>query len=342
MPLGTGLASQVVVGEETTWATAATPDHAYEFDTEGVAYIKNILQGTGLHAGGQYNRTARRVVSTVTGSGDVQMEHAFNKMGFWWKKNLGAATTPSVVVTGAYKTVFTPAGLQGTGITYQKGVPETSDGTVIPLTFSGGKVGGWEFSVAMGAIATLKETLDFQTVSTATALVTPSYVAGNGVFNFSQAVLKVGGTATTTSGVTSISGGTQVQTVINTYTLTGGNPMKVDRYGLGNAGLKKEQLENDYRSLGLALAGEFYNRTEFYDVFKANTAQPVQLTFTGPFVTGTTPYSLDIILSSVFFDTADNSVGGPDVVPQSIGCTITDDATNNVIQVTTVNADSTI
>lgn len=342
MALGSGIASQVVVKQESVVGTAVTVDHAYEFDSESVMWTPNVLQGTGLHAGGQYARTGRRVRPTATAAGDLTMEHAFNKMSFWWQQNLGVASTPAVVVTGAYKTILTPGGLQGTSITYQKGVPETVDGTVIPFTFNGGKVTGWEFALSDGAIPTLKETLDFWNVATATALVSPSYVAGDGVFNFSQAVLKIGGTASTTSGVTSVSGGTQVATIMSGYTLTGTNPMKVDRFGLGNAGVKAEQLENGYRGLALSLAGEFYNRTELWDVFKAGTAVPVELTLTGPIITGSTHYSLDILLSSVTFDTADNSVAGPDVVAQTVGCNVTDDGTNNVIQVTVVDKQSTV
>lgn len=343
MALGTGLASQVMVAEESTPGTAVTVTHPYEFDSESVNYVKNILQGTGLHAGGQYNRAARRVVSTVTASGDITMEHSYNNMEFWWKKNLGNVISgPTVVTTPAYKTVLGNGGLQGLGITYQKGVPETSDGAVEPLTFSGGKVTGWEFNVAMGAIATLKETLDFWTVSTATTLASASYIVPNPVWNFSQAAIKFGGTPSTSSGVTSISGGSAAVTVINGFTLTGTNPMKTDRYGLGNAGIKKEQLENDYRTLSGSLAGEFTNRTELYDVFKANTQTSIEFTLTGPIITGAIAYELDIVLPAVFFDTDDTSIGGPDVVPQTVGFTVVDDGVDNVIQVTLIDLTTTI
>lgn len=343
MALGTGLASQVMVAEESTPGTAVTVTHPYEFDSESVNYVKNILQGTGLHAGGQYNRAARRVVSTVTASGDITMEHSYNNMEFWWKKNLGNVISgPTVVNTPAFKTIIGPGGLQGTGITYQKGVPETSDGTVEPLTFNGGKVTGWEFNVANGAIATLKETMDFWNVATATSLASASYIVPNPVWNFSQAAIKFGGTPSTTSSVTSISAGVSAVTLINGFTLTGTNPLKVDRFGLGNAGIKKEQLENDYRTLTGSLAGEFTNRTELYDLFKANTQTSIQFTMTGPIIASTSTYLLDIVLPAVFFDTDDTSIGGPDVVPQTVGFTVVDDGTNNVIQVTLVDLTTTI
>lgn len=344
MPLGTGLASQVVVGAESTVGTAVTPAHAYEFDSESVNYAKNILQGTGLHGGGQYNRAARRVVSTVTAAGDITMEHTYNNMEFWWKNCLGNVVSgPTVQTTPAYKTIIANGGLQGSSITYQKGIPETSDGVVIPLTFNGGKIVGWEFNVAMGAIATLKATLDFWNVNTATALVTPSYIVPNPVWNFSQCAIKVGGTVSTTTGVTSISGGTALATLVNNFTLTGTNPMNVTRYGLGNAGIKKEALENDYRTLSGSIGAEFTNRTELYDVFKANTSTPVELTFTSAnFIVGAIPYSLDIILPACFFDTDDTSIGGPDIVPQTVGFTVDDDGVNNVIQVTLSDLTTTI
>ena len=56
--------------------------------------------------------------------------------------------------------------------------------------------------------------------------------------------------------------------------------MKVDRYGLGNAGLKGEPIENAIPTITGTISTEFFSRTELYDVFKANTTQPLQLDFT--------------------------------------------------------------
>jgi len=341
MAIGSGLSSQVMIGAESTVGTAVTVDHALEFDTESVNYTKNVLQGKGLHAGGQYDRANRRVVSTVTAGGDLNVEAAYNGQLLLWKHMLGAISGPTVVTGSAYKSIITPGPLTGLGLTYQKGVPQT-DGTVEPFTFNGGKITGAKFSVSTSQIAMLACTFDFWNVATATALAAASYPTTNGVFNFSQATISLGGTPSTTTGVTSISGGTPLATLVNSFELDFSNPMKVDRFGLGNAGVKKEQIENDYRPLTGTLGGEFTSRAELWDLFKADTGTALQVTFTGPIITGSTHYVLDFVLPAVKFDTGDLSVGGPDVVPLSMGYTVLDNQVDNVVQVTITNTDTAL
>jgi len=139
---------------------------------------------------------------------------------------------------------------------------------------------------------------------------------------------------------------------VNGIVLTGSTPMKVDRYGLGNAGLKGEPIENAIPTITGTLSTEFFSRTELYDVFKANTTQPLQLDFTkfdsagndaNGVAAGPNPYRLSIILPAVRFKTASVNVGGPDVIPQSIGFQAYDDGTTNpVIQVRIVSKEQTI
>lgn len=341
MAIGSGLASQVGIGAESTVGTAVTVDHFLEFDSESVNFTKNTLQGVGLHAGGLYNRANRRVISTVTAGGDLTVEAAYNKQLLLWKNILGTLVGPTSISTGVYSSVITPGSLKGTSLTYQKGVPQT-DGTVQPFTFNGCKVTGAKFSVSTSQIAMLACTVDAWNVATATSLAAASYSTTNGVFNFSQATIKIGGTPSTTSGVTSISGGTPLTTLVNAYELDFSNPMKVDRYGLGSAGVKKEQIENDYRPLTGTLTGEFTQRSEIWDLFQADTGTSLQITFTGPNITSGNPYKLDIVLPSVKFDTGELSVAGPDVVPLNVNYTVLDNQIDNVCQVTIVNADASV
>lgn len=346
MALGSGLASQVIIGQETTVGTAVTPDTALEFTSESVVGQKNTLQGAGLHAGGQYNRAALRSISTVGAAGDLVLPYRFNKMGKLWRHSLGAASTPTTVGTGAvaYKTIFTPGGLQGLGLTYQKGVPRTSDGTVVPFTFFGGKVAAWKWSISVGALAEFTATLDCWNYTTATALTAASYAAGNNTWAWNNlSALKFGGTATTTSGVVSVASGVTATTLVNSIELSGTNPLKTDRQGVGYAGVKREQLENDYRTLQCTLGGEFTNETELFPLFTSDASFPVQFTLTGPQIaTSGQNYTMDVILSACKINTDDVTVGGPDVVGQSPVLEVLDDGINAPIQVTLISTDSTV
>lgn len=342
MAAGGGIAAQAGFAGESTVGTAVVVDHFYEFNSETVAYVKGILQGQGLHAGGQYDRAGRRVVSTVGAKGDITMDHATKKMNLLWKHILGSTPTfTQQGATTAYLAVHQPGSTDGMSLTYQKGVPQTN-GTVQPFTFNGGKVESFQFSVTDQQIAQLMLSLDFWNVATGTALASASYPAGNEVFNFSQATIKLGGTASTSAGVVSIAGGTTATTLFKGFTLSGTHPKADARFGLGNAGVKKEQIENGWRSLTGNLDGEFTSRTEIFDLMLADTTTAMQITFTGSTIASTYHNTLDIILPAVKFDTASIAVPGPDIIPQAVPFAVLDDGTNAVVQVSVTSTDSAV
>ena len=124
--------------------------------------------------------------------------------------------------------------------------------------------------------------------------------------------------------MTTVASGAAITSRVNSFTLTGNTPMKVDRYGFGNAGLKGEPIENAFPTITGTLGTEFFSRTEFYDVFKANTTTTLQLDFTkfdaagndaNGVAAGPNPYRLSFILPAVKFKNADAKIGGPDINP---------------------------
>ena len=358
-----GLSGQVGTVPEVTYGTPVTVTHFYEFLSENFLFNPAFLDGMGLKAGQAYNRATRTVVSQFDVNGDLTMEHTSGEapnavadsMGYWWKYALGSAfTTPTVVVGTAYQQVHTNGSKAGQFLTVQVGRPQISGVTVQPFTYTGVKITDWEFSCNDNQIAQLKVTCDGQNEGTATSLAAASYPTPNGLFSFANAsVLTLGGTATTTAGVTSVASGVALGSRVTGIVMTGSTPMKVDRYGLGNAGLKGEPIENAIPTITGTLTTEFYSRTELYDVFKANTTQPLQLDFTkfdsagndaNGAAAGANPYRLSIILPSVRFKTANMNIAGPDVIPQTIGFQAYDDGggSNPVIQIRIVSKEQTI
>lgn len=341
MPTGTGLDAQLMVKLETAYGTPVTTDKAYEFNSEGLAWEPTWLEPSGLRVGTKFKRASRLVQSRQTVSGSIELEHATRLMGTLWKLALGSSvTTPTLVLGSAYKQVHTPGDFLGKSATIQVGRPEPS-GTVRPHTYAGCKVAGWEFSCSDGEYATLSLDIEGRSESTATALATASYVAGAEVFNFSQVtVLKLGGTATTAAGETTIASGTTVPGVVTGITISGENPMATERYGLGNAGLKNEPLENDIPTVTGTLSAE-WDRTTFYDLFKANTTTALELKFEGSVISGTDKNTLSFILPAVKFKNVAPSVDGPDVIQADVDFEAYSDETNPVIQVKLISADST-
>jgi hypothetical protein len=355
-----GLSGQVGAVAESTYGTPVTVTHFYEFLSENFQFVPAFLDGQGLKAGQAFNRATRTVVSQFDVNGDLTMEHTSGEaatavadsMGFWWKYALGSATTtPTLVLGTAYQQIHVNGSKAGQFLTCQVGRPQISGTTVQPFTYTGVKVTDWEFSVSDNQIAQLKVTVDGQTELTSTGLAAASYPTPNGLFSFANAsTFTLGGTATTSSGVTSVASGVAVGSRVTGITITGSTPMKVDRYGLGNAGLKGEPIENAIPTITGTLTTEFFSRTELYDVFKANTTQPLQLDFTkfdsagndaNGVAAGPNPYRLSFIMPSVRFKTGAVNIGGPDVIGQSIGFQAYDDGTTNpVIQVRLVSKES--
>ncbi len=355
-----GLSGQVGAVAESVYGTPVTVTHFYEFLSENFQYNPAFLDGQGLKAGQAFNRATRTVVSQFDVNGDLTMEHTSGEaanavadsMGFWWKYALGSTlTTPTVVLGTAYKQVHTNGSKAGQFITCQVGRPQISGVTVQPFTYTGVKCTDWEFSVSDNQIAQLKLTLDGQTELTSTGLAAASYPTPNGLFSFANAsVFTLGGTATTSAGETTVASGVAVASRVTGITITGSTPMKVDRYGLGNSGLKGEPIENAIPTITGTLTTEFFSRAELYDVFKANTTQPMQLDFTkfdsagndaNGVAAGPNPYRLSFIMPAVRFKSGSINVNGPDVLPQSIGFQAYDDGTTNpVIQVKLVSKES--
>ncbi|MFJ9374434.1 phage tail tube protein [Streptomyces sp. NPDC101455] len=343
MATGSGLDAQFMAGAETTWGTGVTPDHAYEFLDESLKLDPTYLEPTGLRAGLKYKRAGRVSISRRSVSGDVTLEHATKGMGLLWKHALASAvTTPTALTTPAYEQIHVPGDFRGKGLTLQVGRPEPSTGTVRPFTYAGCKVGQWEFTVSDNGIPQLKLTVDGRSEDTATALAAASYVSGSKVFSFANASLKLGGTATTTSGKTSVASGVAVATVITEVSVQGAAPMAGERFGIGNSGLKAEQLENDTPTVTGTLAAEF-SKAELYDLYTNNSTVPMVLALTGdPIGASGSNDTLEIILPAVKLKGAAPNVGGPDIVSMSCDFEAYSDEVNPPIQVRIVSADATL
>jgi hypothetical protein len=356
-----GLSGQVGAVAESTYGTAVTVTHFYEFLSENFQFVPAWLDGMGLKAGQAYNRASRTVVSQFDVNGDLTMEHTSGEaanavadsMGFWWKYALGSTlTTPTLVLGTAYKQVHTNGSKAGQFMTVQVGRPQISGVTVQPFTYTGVKVTDWEFSCNDNQIAQLKVTCDGRNESTAVGLAAASYPTPNGLFSFANAsIMTLGGTASTSAGETTIAGGSTLGSLVNGVDIISSTPMKVDRYGLGNAGLKGEPIENAIPTITGTLTTEFFSRTELYDVFKGFGSTPMQIDFTkfdpagndaNGVASGPNPYRLSFIFPSVRFKTAAVNINSPDVLPQSIGFQAYDDGsgTNPVIQVKLVSKES--
>jgi hypothetical protein len=356
MPYGGGLSASLGVITESAVGTEATVNAWYEILGHTLSAPPTFLDSAGLKAGQAFKRSARTVISRYDVNGDITLEHVDKGttavggkgMGFWWKHALGSTAVPiQIAATTAWRQSHFPGPRTGISFTTQIGSPQT-DGTVRAFTYRGVKCLGWEFTCSDGQIAQLKLNIDAWRENTATGLVAPVY-AGSSYqstpFSFADAsVFTLGGTATTTTNVTSVAGGTPLTTVCKGITLTGTTPLANERYGLGNAGTKKEQIENGIPTITGTLDAEFTSRTEIYDLFVANTTTVLQLDFAHGDAGTSNPYRLSFILPAVKFKTAQINLNSADILTQSISFEAYDDGSgsNPPIQVQLVSQDQVI
>lgn len=347
MAIGSGLSAQFGFKDETTWATAVTPDHFSPFDSESLALAKGVLQGAGLRAGDAGLYGSRRKISTKVVSGTIGLDLTARGLGLLLKHGLGSTvTTPTLISGSAYKQVHAIGSNQGFGLTMQVGRPQT-DGTVRAFTYNGCKINAIEISVSDGQLAKISVDVVGQNEATATALASASYVTTNQeTFSFAMATsgnFTLGGTVTTGSGEASVASGVNVATVVNSFSVRIARGMKTDRRGLGNAGLISEPIENDFYSVTGNIGGEFTSRTELYDLFTADTGTALHLALVGSAITGGGgSNTLDIVLPQIFFDTGSVNATSPDVIPQALTFTALKDGTNTQAQVKLISADSTL
>lgn len=341
MATGSGLDAQLMVAQESTWGTPVTVTRGYEFLSESLNQDITYTDSVGLRVGTTFKRTARTKQARFNVSGDIEVEIPTLGAGLLVKNMLGSSVSTTTLVSGsAYKQIHTPVGMAGLGLTMQVGRPEpVSPYTVRPFTYEGCKVSKWEISLKDGGLASLKLSVDGQQELTATALATASFLTGSAVYSFNQATIKLGGTAATAAGETTITSGVALSTVAKSITISGDNSLATDRYGLGNAGQKKEQLQNGMQTITVKLDSEF-SKSELYDLYVAGTPTPIQFDLTGAAI-GASNYLFSVILPSCILKKAPPSVSGPDIVQMSTEWEAEWDETNPPIQIKIVSTEST-
>lgn len=360
--VGSGLATQLVVKDETTYGVAAslaTGTDSFEIKSETLELKKTAVTGEGLASGHVYHRTKRRVLTNYDVNGSVTMDMPTRGLAFWLRYMLGSfgqtlAAPTQIGTTGIFKSVHQPGAMGGHSFTLQKGVPAV-DATVEPFTYVGCKLSSWELGVSTGGIASFVVNVDGRnelagastngdplnaSVPTLATFATPTTGLGESVFHFREATIFTGGTPTLATGIVSLTGATAAANV-KSCTIQHAYGYDTNRVFLGSAGYKAEQIENGYRTISGSVVAEWLSSEANYNAFAADTTTSLQLTFTGATVS-TSNYLLDIIIPNIKFEGESPKVGGPEIVSQTLNFTGLDDETTVPMQITYQSEDTVI
>lgn len=136
---------------ETTVGTTVTPDLFLPIlDGESLDRTDPIMESEGLRAGALVKRMGATNGGLNEVGGSTPFELSVIGATTLFKHMIGAVNTSG---SDPYTHVFTPASLMGLAATLQVGV--NMNGTVVPKTVSGAKVGSWAIGGEEGAFLTL-------------------------------------------------------------------------------------------------------------------------------------------------------------------------------------------
>lgn len=315
MAIGSGLGAQLGIAPESTYGTFVAPTKFIEFTKESLVLKKTTAQSAGIAAGRLLPLSARRVLTRKEVSGSFDIEVTNKSMGLILQALMGTTVTPvQQAVTTAYLQTHTLASVAGKSLTIQKGVPLTT-GTVTDKTFLGCKITTGEFACEVGGMLTGSFEVDGKDCDEGQTLATASYPSMS-PFHFGQMAVKTGtyGTETALDGIRKVS--VKIE-----------RPQDGERFYAGQAGLKREPIENDQVKISGTLETD-YVATTLDDLHTSDGATSLVWEFVGPIIASTFAETFRITLPAVRFDEGPPVVDGFGIVKPSFNFTSLYDGTN--------------
>lgn len=325
MALVSGLAASVGFKDETVFGTYVAPTKFIEFNDESLKLEQDFHESAGLKAGVIFPRIARATSKRRMVTGDLTFEAADRGLGLLYAQIFGNTPTPvQIGVTGAYRSIFNFGDQRGKSLSMQVLRPRTDNTTPVPYSYTGCKVTGFEFSCSDNEAATWKLSVDGRTESTQTSTA-PTYVAGTGVFlhadsNQFQVNLNSGAPTLVSSQIT-LATPEDVAPIVRSVSIKGGIGMANERFGLGNSGLKSEQLENAFGDIMVELEMEHstaQTAVQWYAAFVAANNVSMTLRFQRSDAGGSNPFELKFAFPALRILDANPAVNGPDLVSQKV------------------------
>jgi hypothetical protein len=328
--MGSGLNTQFMAVDESTVGTAVTVTRGYEVHSLKPTHGKITQTSSGLRASARGHRARNRVKTGTGAQLSIPMTVFSKGFGLWLKHMSGTSSIAQLSSSPTWRQIHLPGDLTGKSFTAQGGFGESYSSNVRAYTYNGCKITDWEIACQMDDLVEASINVDAWNWTTATALASASYLSALEEFHWGQLVVNIGGTATTTSGRTTVASGTVLKGVRG-VSLKGTNGLRTDRRVAGGAGVKIEQIENDFRGATGDLDTEFADRTQLMDLVDADTTTALQFIWTGATDDGSgNKPVLRWTYPAVKFEATQPEAGGPDVIDGKVTFTAyEDDAGSN-------------
>ncbi|HUF98857.1 MAG TPA: phage tail tube protein, partial [Ilumatobacter sp.] len=188
---------QLGVADESTFNTPVTPSRFFEYNGNPAAVrgVAARTEGNPLRAGTRARRSDRSVPYLSHAEGTLEFDVMTKGVGYWFKHMLGTVATTGAGPYTHTATEGATSALVGKSFTAQMNYPFHPAGTNQSMTFSGGKVPSWSLTNDVEGMLTMSLNVWFASMTTGTALATPSYPASMENFSWAGGVITIGGSA---------------------------------------------------------------------------------------------------------------------------------------------------
>lgn len=318
---------QLGIKDESTYGTPVVVDRFFEYDSESIEETYGRTEGDPLRLGSSFVRNDRHTPYFSGASGTLDMAVLTKGFGIWLKHMLGDVQTTGPAETTVYTHTAAEGDLLGKSFTMQVNRPFHPAGTDQPFTYEGGKVTDWEIKNSVDENLMLSLGLDFENVSTATALATASFPAGMDNFTWAGGVLTIGGVAYD----------------ITEIAIKGENGYDVDRRQIRGLTDKKEPTSSR-REASFSLKADFDSLTQrnrAAALTRAGNYAAIVATWTGPTLLGSTLYPLfQVTIPAARFDEWKGATEGTDAIQQDLSGVVRYDGTNSPLTIVYKSADT--
>jgi hypothetical protein len=239
------------------------------------------------------------------------MDMTADNTAILFKHALGAVAT-----AGSYVHTCTMSDPFGLGLTIEVGRPG-NDGTVRAFTYAGCKINTLDLSVSVGELLSAEFGVIGTTAETIGTVTAASYASSLELLHFAGAAITVAGTAYP----------------CKDFSLSVNNGLTGDRYVLGSQ-IAQQPIASSLAEVTGSLTAEFVDATAYNRVLNATHAAVVA-TFTD-----STGDSITVTVPVARFDGDTPSVGGPDILDQTLNFKGLFNGTDSPVTIAVANGDS--
>lgn len=323
--MSTPLDTAVLLGKETTYGTPAALTHAFEAQSDPWKRQQAYINSRGFRAGAHGTHVNRRKTVLMGAEGAIEVDLLDRGMGFLFEGLLGSTTGPTdtgdlVAFTSTHASDKDPSGISYT-VQVQRPV---IGGSVQPFTYHGAVPTGWSISHDVEGLAVLSVDFDSEDEDISTAAGAPSYVDDALPFDWTEALVTVGGTPIDPT----------------SFEFTSDLGMKTDRRFIRNSALKKQPRRINLPTFEGTLSREFED-TAAYSAFVAGDNMPLVATWEGGVISGSTEtYKVVLTVPAIQYTEADETANLDDVSTEELPFTCLWNGTDPVVTVELTSDDT--